>query len=196
MRRLLIAIFASLLGVALIAPGARAATQVRQAQYEWPVPTTGVPNTPSPGAITLDFIFKNTRTHKKKFTPRQLTRIAFSKLYLTCTDHMTFTRQLFLTETFETKIELTKVPPPKTDKPKPNRYAFRFAYSFPNFTGMIEGTIDKVNDPRNNPEPTPPRAHGHLLIEDLDADPDHPNCVTANGPAGPLGWSVLSLTRL
>jgi hypothetical protein len=196
MRRALITGFAVLLAAVLMAPAALAATQVRQAQYEWPVPTAGVPGTPSPGAITLDFIFKNKRAHKKKFTPRQLTRIGFSKLYLICSDHMTFTRQLFLTETFETMIKLKKAPPPHTDKPKPNRYAFRFAYDFPSFTGTIEGTIDKVNDPRNNPKPTPPRAHGHLLIEDLDADPGHPNCVTAAGPAGPLGWSDLSLTTL
>ena len=94
------------------------------------------------------------------------------------------------------RTALKKAPPPHTDKPKPNRYAFRFAYNFPSFTGTIEGTIDKVNDPRNNPKPTPLRAHGHLLIEDLDADPGHPNCFTAGGPAGPLGWSDLSLTTL
>jgi len=116
---------------------------------------------------------------------------------------MTFTRPFFLDATFETKIKLKKVPPPHASKPKPGRYAFRFFHSFgvatgssAAFTGMIEGTIDKANDPRNNLKPTPPRAHGHLLIEDLDIDPDHPNCVTANGPAGPLGWSVLSLTTL
>jgi hypothetical protein len=188
MRRAPISGIASLLAIALIGSTAQAATQVRQAQYEWPVPTTGVPGTPSAGAITLDFIFKNKRAHKKKFTPRQLTRIAFSKLYLTCTDHMTFTRQLFLTETFETKIKLKKAPAPHTNKPKPGRYAFRFAHSFPAFTGTIRGTIDKPNDRTG---PTPPRAHGDLVIEDLDADPGHPNCST-----GSLGWSDPSLTRL
>jgi hypothetical protein len=180
----------SLLAVVLMAPAARAATQVRQAHYEWPVPTTGVPNTPSAGAMTLDFVFKNSRTHKKKFTPRQLTKIDFSKLLLTCTDHATFNRQLFLTQTFDTNVKLKKAPPPHTNKPKPNRYAFRFSYNFPAFTGTLNGTIDKANHPGETP--TPPRAHGQLVIGDLDADPEHPNCSTS----GTLGWSVVSLTTL
>ena len=111
MRRALITGIASLLAVALLAPAAQAATQVREVHYEWPVPTAGVPGTPSEGAITLDFIFKNTRSNKKRFTPRLLTRIAFDKIYLTCTGtYMTFTRQFFLTETLETKIEAEEDP--------------------------------------------------------------------------------------
>jgi hypothetical protein len=139
--------------------------------------------------MTLDFIFKNQRANKKRFTPRALTRIAFSKIYLTCSDHMTFTSQLFLTDTFETEVKLKKVPHPH---PKPGRYAFRFAYSFPAFSGTLTGTIDKVNTSNVQQGPRFPRAHGSLVIEDLDADPGHPNCATS----GPLGWSDLSLTTL
>ena len=187
MKRLLTTVFAALLAVAVIAPAAQGATQVRQAQVELLVPAPGNPtNTKPGGTLTLDFVFKNTRRNKKKFTPRVLTRIDLSKLELTCTDHMTFTNKLFLTETFETAVKVTKVPHPH---PKPGRFAFRFAYSFPSFTGSLTGTIDKVT---GAPKPRLPRAHGLLAVDDLDADPGHPNCATP----GPLGWSDLSLQTL
>ena len=188
MKRLLITAFASLFVVALIAPAAQGATQVRQAQVELLVPVPGTPiTTRSAGTLTLDFVFKNTRGNKKKFTPRLLTRIDLSKVELTCTDHMTFTNKLFLTQTFDTAIKVSPVPHPH---PKPGRYAFRFAYSFPTFTGTLTGTIYKVN---GAPKPRLPRAHGILSIQDFDADPGHPNCATIGGPKG---WSDLSLTTL
>jgi hypothetical protein len=171
MRRALITGTASLLAVALIPSAAQAATQVREVHYEWPVPTVGVPGTPSEGAITLDFIFKNTRSNKKRFTPRLLTRIAFDKLYLTCTDHMTYYNRLFLTATFETKIELRKIP---ISHPKPDRYAFRTVpYSFSNFNGTISVVLWKTH---GAPKPRPVLSWGDLAISDLDADPGHANC--------------------
>jgi predicted transporter len=55
MGRVLITGFASLLIVALIAPAAQGATQVRQVQVE--VSESGqIPLTP-PGTLTLDFVF-------------------------------------------------------------------------------------------------------------------------------------------
>jgi hypothetical protein len=73
MRRVLITVFASLLAVALIPAAAQAATQVRQVQSEMTMPATspqtGVVQVPA-GRLTLDFVFKNTRGNKKKFTPR------------------------------------------------------------------------------------------------------------------------------
>ena len=166
MRRALITGIASLLAVALLAPAAQAATQVREVHYEWPVPTAGVPGTPSEGAITLDFIFKNTRSNKKRFTPRLLTRIAFDKIYLTC-----FNSRFFLTETLETKIELRKIPIPH---PKPDRYAFQTApYSFSDFNGTISVVLWKTH---GAPKPRPVLSWGDLVISDLDADPSHPNC--------------------
>jgi len=193
MRRALIVGIGLLLVTVLIGSGAQAATQVRQAQFEAPVPTAGVPGTPSPGAITLDFAFKNKRAQKKTFTPRQLTRIALSKIRLTCSNPSS---QFFLTATFDSTIKLKKAPPPHANKPKPGRYAFRFFHSFSvvtggsaAFTGTISGTIDK---PNGRSGPTPPRAHGELVIDDFDADPGHQDCATT----GPLGWSDPSLTRL
>ena len=187
MKRLLITAFASLLAVALMAPATQAASQVRQIQVDLLVPVPGNPtNTKSAGTLTLDVVFKNKKGNKKKYTPRQLTRVDLSKLELTCTDHMTFTNQFHLTQTFQTQVKFKKIPHPH---PKPDRYAFSFAYSFPTFTGSITGTIDKVT---NAPKPRAPRAHGDLVIQDLDADAGHPNCATD----GPLGWSDLSLTTL
>jgi hypothetical protein len=55
-RRLRVAVFASLLGLALIASAAQGATQVRQVHVEVPSPPT------MPGTLTLDFIFKNKRS--------------------------------------------------------------------------------------------------------------------------------------
>ena len=46
MRRLLILVFASLLGVALVAPGAQGATQVRQVQTDMPPVSWYIPPTP------------------------------------------------------------------------------------------------------------------------------------------------------
>jgi len=186
-RRPLVLVFALLLVLALIVPAAQGATQVRQVQADLPLPVPGTPITiKSGGTLTLDFVFKNTRRNKNRFTPRLLTRIDLSKVELTCTDHMTFTNKLFLTQTFDTAVRVTKVPHPH---PKPGRYAFRFAYGFPGFTGSLTGTIDKVN---GEPKPRLARAHGILNIQDFDADPGHPNCATS----GPMGWSDLSLTTL
>jgi hypothetical protein len=81
-RRLLIAVLATLLGSALIPPAAHGATQVRRVQVEVPGPTS-TPPTPA-GTLSLDFVFKNKRATKRKFTPRQLTRIDFSQVPLHC----------------------------------------------------------------------------------------------------------------
>ena len=188
MGRVLITGFASLLTVALIAPAAQGATQVRQVQVE--VSESGhIPPTP-PGTLTLDFVFKNKRGSKHKFTPRQLTRIDFSKVPLTCANTPSQgTSQLLLTTTLETKVKLGKAPPPHASKPKPGRYAFRFAYSFPTLAGTISGTIDK---PNGGAKPRSPRSQGSLTIEDLDSNPGHTNCSTQ----GPQSWGGLPLTAV
>ena len=119
MRSALITGIAFLLAVALIPPAAQAATQVRQVQ----VPMSDVsgipPNQASPGTLTLDFVFKNTRSNKKRFTPRQLIKIDLSKVPLDCANGHTSSpghSKLLYTATFETKIKLKKVPKPH---PKP-----------------------------------------------------------------------------
>jgi hypothetical protein len=182
-RRASIAVFASLLALALIASAARGATQVRQVHVEVPAHST-TPPTP-PGTLTLDFVFKNKRASKHKFTPRQLTRIDFSKVPLFC--HNTpgqGTSTLLFTRTLQTAVKVKKLPPPAGNKPKPGRYAFNFVYSFQDFTGRISGVIDKRNGMGK------PRSQGKLLIEDLDADPAHTNC-TSNGLKS---WGGLPLT--
>ena len=185
MRRALITVFASLLAVPLIAPAAQGATQVRHVRVEMPASPQTTPPTPA-GLLTLDFVFKNTRGNKKKFTPRQLTRIDFSKVPLLCFNapvNPTGSSQLLLTTTLATKIKLKKAPPPHSTKPKPGRYAFNFAYSFPAFTGnfpaftgTLSGTIDK---PNGAAKPRSPRSQGTLIIDDIDSPPGQWNCSTA-----------------
>jgi hypothetical protein len=169
--RLVIGGFAALLVAALIAPAAHGATQHRQVR----VPVSAEASAP-PGTLTLDFVFKNTRADKRKFTPRQLTRIDFAQVPLPCFNAAgNGTTILMLNRTLQTTVKLTKAPNPAGKKPKPNRFAFRFSYAFSGFTGTVRGTIDKANHgPRHL------RSQGTLQIVDLDADPDHVNC-TSNG---------------
>ncbi len=180
--RLIIGVVA-LLAAALAAPAAHAATEVRQVR----VPVSASPSTP-PGTMALDFTFKNKRGNKRKFTPRQLTRIAFSEAPLQCFNSAgTGTTRLLLTTTLQTTIKLTKAAQPAGKKPKSNRFAFRFAYTFQAFTGTVRGTID-----RSNHGPRRLRSQGTLEITDLDADPEHRDCATD----GLNQWGGLPVTRL
>lgn len=182
--RLIIGGLAALLVAALIAPAAQGATQLRQVRVEISPPTT-TPPTPA-GTLTLDFIFKNKRATKRKFTPRLLTRIDFSRVSLTCMNAAgNGTTRLDLTTTMQTAVKLTKAPQPSGKKPKPNRFAFRFFHSFPTFTGTLRGTIDRANH-----GPRRLRSQGTLSIEDLDADADHRNCSTG----GLKQWGGLPVT--
>jgi hypothetical protein len=97
------------------------------------------------------------------------------------------TSQLLLTRTLDVAVKLMKAPPPSAKKPKPGRYAFRFAYSFADFDGTLRGTIDKPNRKRG---PRPTRSQGSLTINDLDAGPGQTNCSTS----GPKGWGGLPVT--
>jgi hypothetical protein len=178
--------FVVLLAALLAAPAAQAAMQVRQVR----VPISGSATTPPtpPGTLSLDFVFKNSRANKRKFTPRQLTRIDFSQVPLECMNASgTGTSQLLLTTTLDTRVKLSRAPQPAGRKPKPGRYAFRFAYSFSTFTGTVRGTIDKPNH-----GPRRLRSQGTLEIQDLDSDPGHMNCSTR----GLEQWGGLPLIRL
>jgi hypothetical protein len=169
--RLIVGGFATLLAATLIAPTAHAATQLRQVQV--PIPDTMPPT--QVGTLTLEFSFKNKRASEHKFTPRQLTRIDFAQVPLSCMNAAgTGTTRLLLTTAMQTAVKVTKAAQPAGKKPKPNRYAFRFSYNFPTFTGTLRGTIDKANH-----GPRRLRSQGTLSIEDLDADADHRNCSTA-----------------
>src|SRR4051812_12371935 len=183
MRSALIIGFAVLLTAALVAPAAQAASQVRRLQVE-----IGTTATTPPGTLSLDFIFKNSRTQRHRFTPRQLTRIAFSQVPLQCMNASgTGSSQLLLTTTFQTAVKLTKAPNPSGKRPKPGRFAFRFAHTFTAFTGTVRGTIDKANH-----GPRRLRSQGTLEIKDLDSDPEHMNCSTG----GLKQWGGVPLRRL
>ena len=177
MKRATLIFLSVLLPLALLAPAANGATQLRRVQVE--VTQAGFTPPPVPGKLTLDFTFKNKRGSKKKFTPRQLTRVDFANVPLTCANGHTSspgTTQLIYNATFAPGAKFKKVPPPK--HPKPGRYSFRFSYAFPGLLGTIGGTIDKPNQPGKRPL----RAHISLDIEDLDVDPGHSDCST-NGTA-------------
>jgi hypothetical protein len=183
MRRGLTFGFAVLLAIALVAPMARAATQIRRVQVPISGPTT-TPPTP-PGTLTLDLVFQNKRTSKRKFTPRRLIRIDFAQVPLACENPGGASSILLFNSTLNTNVKLTKVPPPGGKKPKPGRYAFRFSYSFEAFTGTLGSTIDKPNH-----GPRRLRSQGSLNIVDLDSDPGHTNCSTR----GPKQWGGLPVT--
>jgi len=186
MRRALITGVIAMFALALIAPAAEGATRIRQVQ----IPITSPASTPSvpTGTLTLQFIFKNKRATKHKFTPRQLTRIDFAQVPLSCMNAPNEGgSQLLLTETLDVRVKLTKAPQPSGKRPKPERYAFRFAYSFTGFVGTLRGTIDK---PNHGDKRGVPRSQGSLNIDDLDANPGHTNCSTN----GPKSWGGLPLT--
>ena len=184
MRSRLVIGLAVLLATALIAPVAEAATQHRQVRV--PIPDTMPPTTV--GTLTLDFTFKNKSSDKRKFTPRQLTRIDFAQVPLSCMNAAgTGFNQLLLTSTIQTAIKVTKAPQPAGKKPKPNRFAFRFTYNFQAFAGTLTGTIDKPNH-----GPRRLRSQGSLRIVDLDADPDHRDCATN----GLKQWGGLPVTLI
>jgi hypothetical protein len=185
MRRALTTGLISLFALAVMAPAAQGVTRIRQVQVEINS-SAHLPPTP-PGTLTLRFVFKNKRGTKHKFTPRQLIRIDFSKVPLLCANTPSEgTSQLLLTSTLDVRVKLIKAPPPATNKPKRGRYAFRFAYSFPAFSGTLRGTIDK---PNHGPRPRVPRSQGSLTIDDLDSNPGHVNCSTG----GPKSWGGLPL---
>jgi len=184
MRRALIAGVIALFALALIAPAAQGATRLRQVQVEI---TAGSAPSPS-GTLTLQFVFKNKPATKHKFTPRQLTRIDFAHVPLSCMNEPNEGgSQLLLTETLDVSVKLTKVPQPSGKRPKPGRYAFRFAYSFSGFVGTLRGTIDK---PNHGDKRGVPRSQGALTVADLDANAGHTNCSTN----GPKSWGGLPLT--
>jgi hypothetical protein len=177
----------ALLAIGLVAPIADAATQLRRVQVPIPGSATNPPS--PPGTLTLDFVFKNKRTSKRKFTPRQLTRIDFAQVPLSCANEPGEPASvLFFNTTLNTNVKLTKVPPPGGKKPKPGRYAFRFSYVFPTFTGTLGSTIDKPNRPGKRPL----RSQGTLNVTDLDSDPGHTNCTTR----GPMRWGGLPVTLI
>jgi hypothetical protein len=168
MRHLAVIGFLSSLALLLCVPSAGAATQIRQAQI--PIGSSPGP----PGTLTLRFLFKNTAQRKRKFTPRRLIRIDFSNVPLDCmNDAGTGTSRLQLTRSLDVAVKLTKAPQPAGKKPKPGRYAFRFAYAFTDFSGSVRGTIDKSNHTK---KPRSPRSQGTLSITDLDGGPGHRHC--------------------
>jgi hypothetical protein len=185
MKRISLTGLVALLALASVAPAAAdAATRLRQVQ----VGLGSTPMSPPTGTLTLRFVFKNTSRHRNKFTPRRLTRIDFSNVPLQCMNSAgTGSTELSFTRTLDVAVKVMKTPQPAGKKPKPGRYAFRFSYTFTDFSGSVRGTIDKSNRAK---KPRAPRSQGTLSIADLDADADHRNC----NSDGLRQWGGLPLT--
>jgi hypothetical protein len=163
------------------ATSAHGATQLRQVRVEVPAPTQNPSQ--QAGTMTLDIVFKNKRGSKRKFTPRLLTRIELDKIPLDCAnDGPPSGSQHQLSDTLDTNVKFTKNPQPA--KPKPNRYAFRFTYAFEGFAGKLSGTIDK---PTTDEKKRKLRSQGKFQIDDLDVNPGHTNCSSAQF----FGWGGL-----
>lgn len=141
MRRLLTAIFASLLAAALIAPAAQATTEVRHFQGEMSTAATlGID--PTPWEVDLDAIFKNKPANRKRFTPRLLTLVHVENVPLECgTIPPVATGLAFFTTTSEVPVEMRKLPAGPRPKAKP--YNFEFDYNFADLTGAITGHLLK-----------------------------------------------------
>jgi hypothetical protein len=179
MRRALIIGIASLLTVALTAPAAEAASQIRHFQAD--LAPVGAPPQQNGGQIGLDMLFKNKRGSPRKFTPRQLIVVDIQNMPITCMNSPgqggTATT---LTTTIHTQVKLTKAPPPNGGKPKAGRYSFKFAAHFTGFTGTLRGKVFKRNGRGKV------IANGVLNIDHLDFPGGPTNCATMGG----RGWSA------
>jgi hypothetical protein len=176
MRRTPIIGIASLLTAALIAPTAEAASQVRHFQAN--LQPVGAPPQQDGGQIGLDIVFKNKRSTPRKFTPRQLTVVDIANMPVTCRNSPGNTATT-LTRTIQTQVKLTN-PPPPNGKPKANRYSYKFATGFTEFTGSLSGKVFKRQGRGKV------IANGSLTIDDLDFQGGPTNCSTE----GPRGWSA------
>jgi hypothetical protein len=137
--------------------------------------------TQSGGQISLDFVFKNTRGNKRKFTPRQLTLADFENVPLRCMNSPGQpTASASLTTSIPTQIKLAKTPRhPGQAKPKPNRYSYSFSSAFSTFTGTFSDRVYKVNGRGKL------LVNGKLTIQHLDFSGSSPtNCSTD----GERGW--------
>ena len=176
-----VAAAAALLIPAALAPAAQAGTQVRQFEAFGITLEGPGANSPRIGDIALNFVFKSKRAGGK-YTPRRLTRVRFSEVPLHCQEPGSpSSPSARLTADLATDVKVAKAKPPRADNPKPNRYAFRFAWDFGGFaTGYFNGTIDKTNGKGW------PRAHGKFGIERYDFPPPGPtHCATSF-----QGWSA------
>jgi hypothetical protein len=178
MRRVLIIAIASLLTTALIAPTAEAASQIRHFQAN--LQPVGAPPQQDGGQIGLDIVFKNKRSTPRKFTPRQLVVIDIANMPVTCMNSPgQGNTATTLTTTIQTQVKLTN-PPPPNGKPKANRYSYRFATGFTDFTGSLSGKVFKRQGRGKV------IANGALIVDDLDFQGGPTNCSTE----GPRGWSA------
>jgi len=176
MKRALVIGMASLLGLAVLASGAEAATQIRHFQAD--LMPVGPPPGQNGGQLGLDIVFKNKRSTPRKFTPRQLIVVDIANMPISCTNSQGNTATT-LTRTIQTRAKLTN-PPPPNGKPKPTRYSYRFATGFTDFVGALSGKVFKRQGRGKV------IANGVLTIDQLDFPGGPTNCSTE----GPRGWSA------
>jgi hypothetical protein len=183
MRRVLIATAVTLSGMALSAPATPAATQHRHFEGDFGV--VGPPAEPATngGRISLDFVFKNKRWSKRKFTPRLLTLVDFENVPLDCLDSPGQPAESTVFDTsIPTLVKLRRTPRGSGQAPpKPNSYSFSFATSFTAFAGTLSGRLYKVNGRG------PLHLLGSLTVTDIDFPAPGPtDCLTA----GERNWQA------
>ena len=187
MNTLLLTALASLAAVAVAGSvAAPAHAKTRFDTYRVQMPPLGTPLTPKDGGVTeFEVKMQNSRKNRKRFNPRQVIRMDFESVPLSCATGgapAPFT-ELLLTRSLQPAIPVKAAPPPVAKEPKPGRYAYRFSHSFGDFAGTITATIDKPNERKQG---TPARLHGSFTITGLDSDATHFNCATM----GQRGFSV------
>ena len=167
MRRVLIAGFASLLALALIAWRHR--ERPSSDKFRSTCPLAPRPRRPRQGGRSPSTSSSRTRGATRRSSRRDSSPGSTSRrcpVLLQRSGQSHRTPQLLLTTTLQTKIKLKKKAPVNPAKSKPGRYNFNFSYkapaftgNFPTFTGTLTGTIDK---PNGAAKPRFPRSPGSL----------------------------------
>jgi hypothetical protein len=189
MKRLLIAVFASLLGVALIAPAAHGATKVRHLTLDGTA--AGGPPGPTQGSVELgiDYLVEHRNGHKR-LVPQGVTSFAFLTVPVSC-DQVAGPFG-----SFEPGPGFGGVPAIKITQ---KRFSYRYTATWGD---AIQATVQLAGQKMwqertkwRGREPKPPgkkffwkRASGTLNVIDYDyLAPGGPtNCTTS----GPRSWSA------
>jgi hypothetical protein len=182
MKRALIAGSASLLALLLVATAAQAASRLRH--FRGNLAPVGPPPQTSGGQIGFDVVFKNKRAAKRKFTPRELIAIQIESMPLLCMNSAgQGNADAMLSTTIQTQVKVKKAAPPGPRKPKANRYSFKFATQFTDFTGTFSGKIFKR---QGRGEVISNRA---LRVDHLDFPGGPTNCSSTRG------WSAFTKSQ-
>jgi hypothetical protein len=172
------AIGVAAVAVALPAPSALAASQLRH--FEGSLPPVGVPSQPQEGGVLrLDVVFKD-KHDRGKFTPRTLTAVNTDGMPLFCTGQPNSQPMLSGSFPAQGKFQATGRKPGQA-KPKRNRYSYSTSFAFTSFSGTVGMRLYK----RQGKGPV--LAFSTLTIDRFDFSPPGPQNCSSNGPRGASG---------